>query len=314
MPSPLTLVSQSTGRQVFHPTAALVAPSPELHPDAFTLEPEWTHFFSQWCSAPEQAVPQIGTIGTGGDREVVALHAGLLLRSVFQPIFSVPTLQTVAFEALVRAQSCGSGNTLAPEALFSLARTRTQGVLLDRLCRMVHLLNFERQSHPSASLYLNLATLHLQALQPGQHGSFMEAMRALSPLALERIILEITETQFDDRDTLTGIVQTFKHRGYRVAIDDFGARHSNFDRLWALTPDIVKIDRELLLQADGNPRVRKILPKVVDIIHDLDAQVVCEGIETRQQQELAVSAGVDLLQGFGLAKPARQLTPAPAQQ
>jgi len=314
MPSTLTLVSPSTGRPVFHRKTALVAPARERYPDAFTPEPEWTHFFSQWCSAPEQAAPQIGTIGTGGEREVVALHAGLLLRSVFQPIFSVPKLQTVAFEGLVRAQRSGSGETLSPDALFSLARTRAQGVLLDRLCRMIHLLNFERQAHPSASLYLNLATMHLQALHQGQHGSFMEAMQAVCPLALERIILEITETQFDDRDTLNGIVQTFKHRGYRVAIDDFGARHSNFDRLWALTPDIVKIDRELLLQADGNPRVRKILPKVVDIIHDLDAQVVCEGIETRQQQDLAVSAGVDLLQGFGLAKPARDLTPQVVRQ
>jgi EAL domain-containing protein (putative c-di-GMP-specific phosphodiesterase class I) len=81
----------------------------------------------------------------------------------------------------------------------------------------------------------------------------------------QRIILKILETQFDDRDKLHQIVQTFKERGYRVAMDDFGARHSNFDRLWALTPDIVKIDRELLLQADANPRVRKILPKVVDL-------------------------------------------------
>jgi EAL domain-containing protein (putative c-di-GMP-specific phosphodiesterase class I) len=311
MPSALTHSPKSTGRQIFQAGAADAAPASVFAPDGFTSVDELTHFFAPWC-ASDQVAPQIGFIGAGAEREVVAVHAGLLLHSVFQPIFSVSTRQPVAFEALIRARSRHTGETLSPDALFSLARTRAQGVLLDRLCRMIHLINFERQSRQSAALYLNLATMHLQALHQGQHGSFMDAMQALCPLALERIILEITETQFDDRDALNNIVQTFKRRGYRVAIDDFGARHSNFDRLWALTPDIVKIDRELLLQADGNPRVRKILPKVVEIIHDLDAEVVCEGIETRQQQELAISAGVDLIQGFGLAKPTRDLTPVAA--
>jgi EAL domain-containing protein (putative c-di-GMP-specific phosphodiesterase class I) len=172
------------------------------------------------------------------------------------------------------------------------------------------LINFSKQCDDSASLYLNVATSHLQTLQPGKHGSFLSAMQALCAIAPGRIILEVTETQFDDSQALFEIVQTFKSRGYPIAIDDFGARHSNFDRLWALTPDIVKIDRELLLQADGNPRVRKILPKLVEIIHDLEASVVCEGIETSQQRDLAQSAGVDLVQGFLFARPARLLHPS----
>jgi EAL domain-containing protein (putative c-di-GMP-specific phosphodiesterase class I) len=80
--------------------------------------------------------------------------------------------------------------------------------------RFIHLLNFERQAHASAALYLNVATVHLHALKQGQHGSFMSAMHDLCPVALSSIILEITETQFDDRDTLSRIVHTFKHRGY----------------------------------------------------------------------------------------------------
>lgn len=188
------------------------------------------------------------------------------------------------------------------------ALTEDEGVLLDRLCRFLHLLNFERQSQKSAALYLNMSTTHLQALQQGQHGQFLTAMHALCPVNPTRIILEITETQFEQPEQLGAIVLALKERGYRVALDDFGARHSNFDRLWALTPDIVKIDRELLLQADTNPRVRKVLPKVVEIIHELDATVVCEGIETPDQHQLAVSAGVDLVQGFLFAKPDRILT------
>lgn len=89
-------------------------------------------------------------------------------------------------------------------------------------------------------------------MQQGQHGSFLNAVQSVCSLPPDRVILEILESPFDNRDTLSQIVESFKGRGYRVTIDDFGARHSNFDRLWTLTPDMVKIDRELLLQADAN--------------------------------------------------------------
>lgn len=249
-------------------------------------------------------MPRIGFQGTDAAREIVALHDGLVLRSAFQPIFSASPLQPVAFEALVRAHIIFDGHPVAPDELFASPRTQAQGVLLDRVCRLIHLLNFERQASDSQALYLNLSTAHLQTVQQGEHGSFLNATQAICTLPAARVILEILETQFDDRDGLNQIVQTFKGRGYRVAIDDFGARHSNFDRLWALSPDIVKIDRELLLQADSNPRVRKILPKLVEIIHDLQAHVVCEGIETAEQHALAVDSGVDLVQGYFFARPA----------
>jgi len=274
-------------------------------PDFFE-ERQWTRFLADWCDTG-QAVPRIGFQGAGASREIVALHEGLVLRSAFQPIFSASPLQPVAFEALVRAHIALDGQSVSPDALFASPRTQAQGVLLDRLCRLIHLLNFERQASNSQALYLNLSTAHLQSVPQGEHGSFLNAMQAICALPAARVILEILETQFDDHDGLSQIVQTFKDRGYRVAIDDFGARHSNFDRLWALTPDIVKIDRELLLQADSNLRVRKILPKLVEIIHDLQAHVVCEGIETAQQHALAVDSGVDLVQGYFFARPASGL-------
>ena len=63
------------------------------------------------------------------------------------------------------------------------------------------------------------------------------------------------------------------------------------------------IPGSFIVQSEVNPRARKILPKLVEIIHDLGAQVVCEGIETKGQHELAVSVGVDLVQGFYYAIP-----------
>ena len=132
-------------------------------------------------------------------------------------------------------------------------------------------------------------------------------------LTPERIVLEILEARIDDLGRLQEAVSGYRSRGYRVAIDDFGCAHSNFDRLWQLSPDIVKLDRSLMVQAEANPRARRVLPKLVEIIHELGATVVCEGIENRTQHQLAADAGADWLQGYFYALPATALCRTPAQ-
>ncbi len=45
--------------------------------------------------------------------------------------------------------------------------------------------------------------------------------------------------------------------GCLLAIDDFGAGHSNFERVWNLKPDIVKLDRTLLVRALSSDKTQK---------------------------------------------------------
>ncbi len=48
----------------------------------------------------------------------------------------------------------------------------------------------------------------------------------------------------------------------------------------------------------GSCSAASALPKLVKIIHDLQASVVCEGIETPSQHQLAIEVGVDRVRGF----------------
>ena len=258
---------------------------------------------AHWCGTG-LASPVLGTRAGG---EVVAHYQQWVLYSTFQPIYAQADDTPVAFEGLVRAHHLHTGRGVRISDVFHPANPPAQGILLDRLCRFLHLLNFQRQCPGDASLYLNLDAGYLQAVQSGTHGTFFQALQSLVPHDPAKTILEITETEIPNRDLLAGIVDSFKCRGFRIAIDDFGARHSNFDRLWSIAPDVVKIDRELLLQAEVNPRAGKIFPKLIDMVHDLDAQVVCEGIETPAQCTLAQQCQADFLQGFLLAQPQRSL-------
>lgn len=231
---------------------------------------------------------------------------GLRLSSVFQPLFAAASLTPSAHEALLRVQDA-DGTPLCPAAAFTLPTTSNDVVYFDRLCRIVHALNFVRQAESGANLFVNVSGRHLLGVAKRGHGETFERLLHMCGLKPCQVILEVLEARVDDIERLNEAVAAYRQRGYRVAIDDFGCEHSNFDRLWRLTPDLVKLDRSLILQGIDNPRARRILPKIVDIIHDLGAQVVCEGIETPDQHHLALDAGADFLQGYLYARPSPML-------
>lgn len=232
-------------------------------------------------------------------------YAGMDLYSAFQPLFSADKLLPVAHEALLRARNA-EGRAISPLDAFAVPKSNEQIIYFDRLCRVVHAVNFAHQSSRVPDLYLNISGRHLISVNGG-HGQFFEAMLRHCGLQPAQIVLEILESRVDDLKHLQAAIAAYRLRGYRIAIDDFGCQNSNFDRLWQLTPDIVKLDRSLIVEATSNPRARRILPKLVDIVHDLGAIVVCEGVETVPQHQIAVDAGVDLLQGFYYARPAPDL-------
>lgn len=243
------------------------------------------------------------------DEGSVGHYKGLRLCSVFQPLLDADTLDTHSHEALLRVRDA-DGTSVSPAAAFSVPKTTDEAIYFDRLCRVVHALNFVRQASPSSDLFVNVSGRHLLGVSNHGHGAIFERLLGMCGLQPQRIILEILESQVDDISHLNDAVAAYRARGYRVAIDDFGCDHSNFDRLWRLTPDIVKLDRSLIVQSTINPRARRILPKIIDIIHELGALVVCEGIETPDQHHLAIDSGADLVQGYFYARPSPRIQPS----
>ena len=237
------------------------------------------------------------------DHGALGRYEDMVLRSVFQPLIDARSLKPVAHEALLRV----NGGAIPPQKAFTRPKSPENIVFFDRLCRCVHAVNFAHQAGADDVLYLNIHGSHLLNVEGGTHGSTFETLLSYCGLKPTQVVLEVLESGIDDHERLAEAVAAYQQRGYRVAIDDFGCRHSNFDRLWLLSPNIVKLDRELLTQATTNPRAALILPKLVEIIHDLGALVVCEGIETEEQHRIAEDAGADLFQGFYFARPEARL-------
>lgn len=237
---------------------------------------------------------------------IVGHFAGLELHSHYQPLLHAQSLTTFAHEALLRPRVPGQTHFQAPNKAFDSAHTAQAAIYLDRLCRVVHAMNFVRQAPGRQHLFLNVSAQHLQSVSHG-HGEAFEGLLNLCGLQPEQVVLEILEAGVDNLALLQAAVTNWRERGFQIAIDDFGCQHSNFDRLWQLTPNIVKLDRQLVHQAEHNARAAIILPKLIEMIHDLGAHVVCEGIETATQHRICVDAGADLLQGYLYARPAAHL-------
>ena len=192
----------------------------------------------------------------------IGCYDGLRMHSAFQTLFAASTLRPLAFEALLRAYDA-DGRTIPPNQAFTIPQAPKDIVYFDRLCRTVHALNFSSLAGPNDLLFLNVGGGHLLNVTGRTHGDVFETLLRHCGLTPHQVVLEIIESRIDDLDRLVEATAAYQQRGYRVAIDDFGCQHSNFDRLWQLSPDVVKLDRSLIVQSDVNPRARKVLPKLV---------------------------------------------------
>ena len=237
--------------------------------------------------------------------DVRANFIGLQLSSVFQPIVDLRSNAPLGYEALLRATD-HKGNAVAPPAAFRQAEVAERLVKFDRLCRTLHTLNFLNMGKNNGLLFLNVHPELLVAVN--SHGKVFEQILHQHHVSTHDVVIEIHEGAVSDEKLLAGAIANYRERGYKIAIDDFGKEHSNLDRLWTLAPEYVKLDGDFIHQASFNPKLQRILPKLVEIIHELDAEVIIEGIETRAELRIAQQAGIHLMQGYLLGFPASALT------
>lgn len=116
----------------------------------------------------------------------------------------------------------------------------------------------------------------------------------------------MVESEIQDDVLFQDLIQTLRKSGCLIALDDFGAGNSNVDRIWKAQPDIVKLDRQVLLESTKSVRTESILRNLTRLIQQSGSIALLEGIETEEQALLAMDVGVDLVQGFYFARPERE--------
>jgi EAL domain-containing protein (putative c-di-GMP-specific phosphodiesterase class I) len=120
------------------------------------------------------------------------------------------------------------------------------------------------------------------------------------------VYLEITESAaFTHFELCMSVLRELCRRsGALLVVDDFGAGHSNLERVVDLEPSIVKLDLALTRGIDAHKRKQAVVRHVVNLCKELGARVVAEGIETIDELSCVRDLGVDYAQGYLLARPA----------
>jgi len=119
------------------------------------------------------------------------------------------------------------------------------------------------------------------------------------------IIVEITEaqnTRIDDK-VANKEIQYAKNQGVSVALDDYGVKGSNLERLINTPWNIIKLDKQLIDNVVTNKRSRVAVEGIKTMATRLNNQIIAEGVETKEQLKYLKKIGIDLIQGFLFSKP-----------
>lgn len=112
----------------------------------------------------------------------------------------------------------------------------------------------------------------------------------------ENILMENVGQMLSHRDLL-------KKLGFLLSIDDFGSGYSSLSVLQQLSADTIKLDRSLISDSCHERRGRIIVQGIISMAKELGIDVICEGVETKEQAEMLIGMGCIAAQGFYYAKP-----------
>ncbi len=119
------------------------------------------------------------------------------------------------------------------------------------------------------------------------------------------LTLEVTESALmEDARTSRAVMTELRNLGFRVSIDDFGTGYSSLAYLHTLPVDELKIDRAFVQRIGHDKTSAQIVHVIVELARTFGLQTVAEGIESDEIHNALRDLGVDLGQGFLMAKPA----------
>ncbi len=243
-------------------------------------------------------------------RDKQRLQTIILLKQiemVFQPIFDLQSGKAHGFEALARGPK--ESPLRSPNALFDLAEKTELLSELDHLCRRKALQSggkLERQF----KLFIN--TYPFSVRDPSFQGKYLIDLFEGTDLAPEQIVLEVTEKHIITNYSLfVEAMKYFSDMRWKVAIDDMGAGYTGLEQIVRLSPDYVKMDMKLVRDIDTSFVKQQILRAFRSMAVKIDALLIAEGVETREELDMVRDIGADFVQGHLVAKPSAAFQTAP---
>jgi len=184
------------------------------------------------------------------NRDFIDIFENNSLTTHFQPIVALPNLEIVAYECLSRGVK-SDGSLMPPHLLFKLAMENDLLFFLDRLCRE-NALKSAAVKKITTDIFINFVPTAIYVPETCLQ-STMHWARQLE-YDPSRIVFEVVEThQVEDLQHLRRILDFYREKGFRTALDDIGSGHTNLATLAALSADLIKVDMEIIRGIDKDP-------------------------------------------------------------
>lgn len=221
----------------------------------------------------------------------------------YQPKYNIDTKELIGAEALVRWRHPVKG-LLSPGVFIPIFEKnhfilQVDFYIFECVCRFLQRLIREgKRCFPISS---NFSRLHLS--QP----DFVERLQAIVEryqVPPEYLEIEITETfAVAEFDQLIVTVKRLKACGFQVSIDDFGSGYSSIQLLYKLPIDVLKFDKAFVDNEDASEIEIELVDSIISVSRRNGIRIICEGVETLEQEEFVREHNCIYVQGFLYSRP-----------
>ncbi len=234
-------------------------------------------------------------------REVIE-HEWLWL--VFQPVVSMRGDTNERYEALLRLRD-RQGQDLAPGSVFGVVYNHEMGLALDRWV-IAHALEMLKQRRQATSLFIKVLPV---TLQDKTLSSWLRKELEQSGVEAQRLVFQVAESTAERslRDMFV-FLSGIKMLGCGFCIDRFGRGADSLSLLKNLGADFVKLDMYFVNNLAKDAKKQTQLKELVRNLETLGAATIVGGVEDVQTMPILWSLGVDLIQGFFLQHPYREMS------
>jgi len=223
-----------------------------------------------------------------------------------QPITDINSGKVVAFESLLRNYE-KVGFSSIDDVFDSAYKNRTL-YALDILLREKALLKLRKlyEFNSDFKLFYNIDNriLEMNDYENGITKSLLHKM----DYPTDFITFEISEKhEFKSFVEAQTVFRLYSEQGFNIALDDFGTGFSGLKMLYYLNPEYIKIDRFFITDILNDKKKKIFVSSIVSMAHQLNIKVLAEGVETLDELNICKEIGCDLVQGYFIQRPTKNI-------
>jgi len=222
---------------------------------------------------------------------------------LFQPKFRLSDNRLVGAEALLRWNNKELGEFTAEDFIAHAVASGMICELDDWVIAAVleQLVEWDRIGLQQVEIALNFS-----AQQASRHklGHAIDRITQDNQHLINQIEIEITEASaIDNIEVVEQNILELKDRGFKIAMDDFGAGHSSLTLLTRCPIDTLKIDKQVTTSLCNDEKCVTLVQSLIDLARNLNVAVCAEGVEDEEQVETLTRLNCDFAQGYFFSEP-----------